>query len=392
MRREDDITLQHETLFSGPKKFIKKRGFFISPPHVLQATKMSYVDGLHDERFDGMYMNIAQQAHGIDPLLNSMFSFLRRKTDFFSGATGADTAMAVKKVTEVLQLHRELAEKDFAKKKEKDLSDKVKKAASAKAKAKKLEEKRAKAEAEAEKSKVGDDGVMEIGSDGFDVSAAATTTAAAAPAAAPAAAEPPKPPSEEEATPVAKKEGDNSDEEEDKTPPPAGNGGTVEGKYVWTQTLSEVALTIPVPATTRGKDINLTMKKGSFSCGLKGADKIADGKFHANIIVDDSFWTLEDSGKGEKFIVVNLQKFNQQEWWSCVMEGDPKINTQKVQPENSKLADLDGDTRQTVEKMMFDQRAKAMGTPTSDESKKAEILEKFKKSHPEMDFSNAKMS
>jgi hypothetical protein len=41
-------------------------------------------------------------------------------------------------------------------------------------------------------------------------------------------------------------------------------------------------------------------------------------------------------------------------WWSTVIEGDLKIDTQKVEPETSKLSDLDGDTRATVEKMMFD--------------------------------------
>jgi hypothetical protein len=67
-----------------------------------------YVD---DERFDGLYLNVAQTTRGIDPLLDTVFSFLRRKTDFFAGPPGSGdkgTDIALEKVQEIAQKHADM--------------------------------------------------------------------------------------------------------------------------------------------------------------------------------------------------------------------------------------------------------------------------------------------
>jgi hypothetical protein len=169
--------------------------------------------------------------------------------------------------------------------------------------------------------------------------------------------------------------------------PNVGNGGDGPG-YVWTQVLAEVELRVPVRHGARGKDLNVVIDKDHLVVGMKGQPAIIDGKLHKSVRTDECVWTIED----KQVLVLTLAKQDRMAWWDCVVDGHPRINTQKVQPENSQLSDLDSETRATVEKMMFDQRQKEMGLPTSEESQKQAMLQKFMASHPEMDFSNVKIN
>ncbi|KAG7005713.1 hypothetical protein G7Y79_00018g045200 [Physcia stellaris] len=171
--------------------------------------------------------------------------------------------------------------------------------------------------------------------------------------------------------------------------------------YKWTQQIGDVDLTIPVAGNIKGRDIEVVLTKTKLKVALKGQEPFIDygtanlpppqGDLTKPIHPDESTWTLEPTPAGKE-ISIHLDKSNKMEWWDAVVSNAPyKIDTSKITPENSKLGDLDGETRGMVEKMMYDQRQKEMGKPTSEEGKKMEMLRKFQEQHPEMDFSGAKM-
>ncbi|KAH8693836.1 HSP20-like chaperone [Talaromyces proteolyticus] len=160
--------------------------------------------------------------------------------------------------------------------------------------------------------------------------------------------------------------------------------------YKWTQTIADADVTITVPATIKGRDLDVVLTKTKIKVALKGQPAIIEGEFPHPVRIDDSTWTLETTRTGKE-IAVHLDKVNKMEWWPHIVTSAPKIDVTKITPENSSLSDLDGSTRAMVEKMMFDQRQKEIGKPTSDEQRKMDMLKKFQDEHPEMDFSNAQI-
>ncbi|EKF28578.1 hypothetical protein MOQ_007669 [Trypanosoma cruzi marinkellei] len=306
-----------------------------------------------DERFDSMLLAIAQQHDGIDSILDTFFSFLGRKTDFFT-----QPQRARESVTRALERHLGRAEERLQKKQAEEALRKQKAAAAGAAAASRVE-------------------VLE---DEEEV-----TSKAAAKAAAEAAKR--KAEMEKAANAVANAKEDEDGMKPKGLPPTVGNGFDYE-HYMFSQTLQEVEVRVPLPvANAKGRDLDIVLQQRHMRVGMKGKPPIMNGDLYAAVKAEECMWTIEDGCT----VVITLTKMNQMEWWKTVIAGDAEIDLQKVVPENSKLDDLDSETRQTVEKMMYDQRQKAMGLPTSEEQQKRDMLAKFMAAHPEMDFSQAKI-
>lgn len=110
--------------------------------------------------------------------------------------------------------------------------------------------------------------------------------------------------------------------------PNSGRGGSESG-YSWTQTLSEVTVTIPVVSKSARAHVKCSMTDNHVMVLVNNSKPILRGKLFASISSDGSFW---DFDRDEGIITLHLEKKDIIAWWSCVIVGHRKIDLDYLDP------------------------------------------------------------
>ena len=149
---------------------------------------------------------------------------------------------------------------------------------------------------------------------------------------------------------------ENTTEPEKKGLEPVENGFEFEN-YKWTQNAKDVSLHIPISKNIKSKDINIDFNPTKLYVSIGNETPLFNGELFGIIKTENCTWFINDDGK-KRELVVELDKKKFDEWWGCVLKGDPEIDQSKIRPPNASISDLDQETRATINKMMYDQEQK----------------------------------
>jgi hypothetical protein len=337
-----------------------------------------------DQQFDMLFTQVLQQGKGIEPLFQSLFSFLRRKTDFFKqaedGFSLCEKAFKVQKLKFELDEEKEKAkkEKELLKQKQKEQSQKVPEEKSGVKEITKEEFERRKRE---EQTKLQVNQTEEVIKEQPLIESKSSV---------------PKKEEEDDEDKKRKEKCAKMDESvrqelikrtahlDDK------NGGRTKN-YTWVQhQVEQFEMFVPIDSDVNSKNLKITFDSKHLRIVVKG-EIIVDGELFAAINSDSFLWTI-DEVKGKKVIVITFDKIYKMQWWDYVIKGDELLTLSKVNPDPSKLSDLDPSMRPEIEKMMLENSMKMQGKPFHKDPKTNDMLQKFMKEHPEMDFSKAQIN
>jgi hypothetical protein len=230
---------------------------------------------MNNDMFDGVLMNIVQKAEGIEGFYDAIFSFMRRKTDFFTSPEKA-REMVLNTFSKNEMLFREEKHRmELIKKKQEELKKKQEEEA-------KVKEEEKTQEPESKVEEITDEEAEKLMKEQEKEKAGEALM-----------------------TEMEKKEGEG-DSDDDKTPPLIGNGLRT-SKYFFTQTLQDITINVFIPSHIKAKDLNVEYGQKKLKVQIKGEDPIIDGELPEKILAEETLWTC-DTIEGERVVSITLDK------------------------------------------------------------------------------------
>lgn len=141
--------------------------------------------------------------------------------------------------------------------------------------------------------------------------------------------------------------------------------GAEEDGYRWSQTATDIEMTISVPAGTVGRDVQVDIRPNHLKVSLQGPEGpqvLVDRPFAHAVRADESMWHVD---KSASTVVVSLEK-GQDFMWQSVLQGGTEVDMQSLDTRRD-ISEFDSDAQAAIQRAQYDHHMKVLGQPTSQE-------------------------
>jgi len=111
--------------------------------------------------------------------------------------------------------------------------------------------------------------------------------------------------------------------------------------YTWGQGKEDVVLRISIPEETKSRDVQVDVHPSRLSIFVEGK-KIAAGKLYDAVRPDDCIWDIE-TNENNRTLNLHMAKLHACENWPCIVDGDPRIDTNDIVYTSKWLGNYKGD-------------------------------------------------
>lgn len=137
------------------------------------------------------------------------------------------------------------------------------------------------------------------------------------------------------------------------------NGGTFDN-YCWSQTITDVDITVQATTHLTKKNISLEILPSSILVKLSDGTILLEGELCEKCKSNDVIWSL-DKNK----LQIHIEKC-QETWWNCLVKNEDQLDISKIDCTRP-YDELSDEAQSKIEELQWNQQRKTLGLPTSNE-------------------------